>query len=67
MIKIKLADLLVREKMTKKDLAKNINARPNTIGDLCKEKVKRLDLEMLNSICQNLNCSVEDILEYVAE
>lgn len=67
MIKIKLSELLGRKKMTRKDLAIAIGARPNTIGDLYNEKIKKVDIILLNKICKVLGCRVEDILEYIED
>lgn len=67
MIKIKLSELLGKNKMTRKQLAELVGVRPNTIGDLYNEKVKKLDIEMLNNICKVLNCNISDLLEYVDE
>lgn len=67
MIKIKISELLGKNKMTRKDLAIAIGARPNTIGDLYNEKIKKLDITLLNNICKTLDCKVEDILEYVED
>lgn len=50
--------------MTRKALAELVGVRPNTIGDLYNEKVKRVDLDLLNSICRVLNCDLSDLLEY---
>lgn len=46
MIKIKLSKMLGQNKMTRKTLAELVGARPNTIGDLYNERVKRIDLEL---------------------
>ncbi|NLZ46223.1 MAG: helix-turn-helix transcriptional regulator [Clostridiales bacterium] len=64
MIKIKLSELLGKSKMTRKALAEMIGARPNTIGDLYHEKVKRVELDMLSRICEALDCEISDLLEY---
>ena len=64
MIKIKLSELLGKNKMTRKALAELVAVRPNTIGDLYHEKVKRVDLELLNNICKILDCELSDLLEY---
>ena len=42
MIRIKLCEVLGREKMTRKKLAELTNVRPNTIGDLYNENVKKI-------------------------
>lgn len=67
MIKIKLAELMGKHKMTRKKLAELTEVRPNTIGDLYNENIKRIDIQLLNKICQIFDCNVEDILEYSSE
>lgn len=67
MIKIKLSDLLGKERMTRKKLSELIDARPNTICDMYNENIKRIDLGLLNDICRVLKCEVSDILEYIDE
>lgn len=67
MIKIKLSELLGKNKMTRKALAELVGARPNTIGDLYHEKVKRVDLELLSNICRVLDCDLSDLLEYQSD
>ena len=64
MIRIKLSELLGKKKMTRKELAELVGVRPNTIGDLYHEKVKRVDLDLLNNICKVLDCELNDLLEY---
>lgn len=65
MIRIKLSELLGKNKMTRKTLAELVGVRPNTIGELYNEKVKRIDLELINNICNELNCELTDLIEYV--
>lgn len=67
MIRIKLCEVLGREKMTRKKLAELTSVRPNTIGDLYNENVKKIDLDLLSRICQTLHCDVSDLLEYKEE
>ena len=67
MIRIKLSELLGKKKMTRKSLAVLVGVRPNTIGDLYNEKVKRIDLELLNKICKELDCELTDVIEYVRD
>ncbi len=64
LIRIKLSELLGKNKMTRKALAELVGVRPNTIGDLYHEKVKRVDLDLLNNICKVLGCDLSDLLEY---
>lgn len=64
MIRIKLSEVLGRNKMTRKKLAELTGVRPNTIGDLYNEKVRKIDIDILDRICTVLECEIEDILEY---
>lgn len=67
MIKIKLSEQLGKHRMSRKELAQLIGVRPNTIGDIYNENVKRLDISTLNNICVALNCDISDILEFVKD
>lgn len=67
MIRIKISELLGIHKMTRKKLAELIGVRPNTIGDMYNENIKKIDIDVLNKICKTLGCEVQDILEYVLD
>ena len=56
-----------KEKMTRKGLSEFTEIRPNTIGDLYKEDVKKIDLNVINQICKVFNCEIGDLLEYIPE
>lgn len=64
MIRIKLSEVLGRKKMTRKRLAELTNVRPNTIGDLYNEKIRKIDIDILDRICCILECDINDLLEY---
>ncbi len=65
MIKIKLCELMGREKMTRKKLSELTGIRPNTIGDLYREDVKKIDLGTLDKICEVFDCETSDVIEYI--
>lgn len=67
MIRIKLSEVLGRKKMTRKKLSELIGVRPNTIGDLYNEKVRKIDLDILDRMCTVLECNVSDLLEHATE
>lgn len=67
MIKIKIAEMLAKHKMTRKKLAELVEVRPNTIGDLYNEKIRKIDLQTLDKICVLFDCKLEDIIEYISE
>ena len=41
--------------------------RPNTIGDLSREDVKKIDIQTLNKLCKVFNCEIGELLEYVPD
>ncbi len=67
MVKVKLSELLGKNKMTRKQLAELTGVRPNTIGDLYNENVRRIDLSLIDQLCYIFDCNVEDILQHVTE
>lgn len=67
MIKIKLSEQLGKKRMTRRELAQLIGVRPNTVGDMYNDNVKRLDITTLDKICTVLECDISDILEFVKE
>lgn len=53
--------------MFRRELARLIGARPNTIGDMYHDNAKRLDIVTLNRICNVLNCDISDILLFTKD
>lgn len=67
MIKIKLSDLLGKNKMTQKALAEITHIRPATISKMYYEEIKRIDVSQLNNICKAFNCEISELLEYIPD
>ena len=67
MVRIKLCELMGKQKMTRKCLSEITGIRPNTIGDLYKEEVKKIDIQVLNQICEVFSCEICDVLEYIPD
>lgn len=67
MIRIKLSDLLGKNKMTQKALANITNIRPATISKMYYEESKRIDVKHLDNICKAFNCEISELLEYVPD
>ena len=67
MIKIHLFDLLQSKGWTQRDLAKKISVREATISNMCNNCIPRINIKHLSSICEVMNCKVEDVLEYVPD
>lgn len=43
------------------------NLRPNTVGMLYNERAQRVDFDVLNRLCQALNCQPGELLEFVPD
>lgn len=67
MIRIKLSDLLGKNKMTQKALAEAAHIRPATVSKMYYEEIKRIDIKQLNDICKTFNCEISELLEYVPD
>ncbi len=65
MVRIHLSRLLGEQRMKQKELADLTGIRPSTINEMYHELVERINLDHLDRICEVLECSVADILEYV--
>lgn len=64
MIKINLSRLLGERRMTQKQLSQLTGIRANTINDLYHEIAVSLKVEHLDKICEVLDCSINDLIEY---
>lgn len=64
MIKINLSRLLGEKRMTQKRLSELTGIRANTINDLYHEIAVSLKIEHLDKICEALNCSINELIEF---
>jgi putative transcriptional regulator len=67
MIKIYLSRLLGEKRITQKELCRKTGIRPGTINAYYHEYAKRVNLEDLDKICNVLNCSLSDLMEYIPD
>ena len=65
MIKIYLSRILGEKRITQAELARQTGIRPSTISDIYNEMTERLNIEYLDRICEYLDCSITDLIEYV--
>lgn len=65
MIKINLSRILGEKRITQAELARQTGIRPSTISDIYNEMTERLNIEYLDRICEYLDCSIIDLIEYV--
>jgi putative transcriptional regulator len=63
-IKIKVSDLLGKNKMTQKELSDKTGIRPGTVSALYHETIKRIDIEQMDKLCEVFNCQPGEILSF---
>jgi putative transcriptional regulator len=63
-IRIHLSKLLGQRKMKMADLSRKTGISKNTLSTLYSEKVTMIKFETLEKICEALNCTVGELLEY---
>ncbi len=67
MINFRIAEVMGRQRLTKKALSEKTGIRPNTISALWYGSSKRLVIEHLDRLCAALNCQPGELLEYVPD
>lgn len=60
-----LFKLLIDKKMKKKDFAKLTGLSNSTVSKLAKDE--NVTMEVIDKICRNLNCKIEDIVEITTD
>ena len=55
------------KRITITEVAKSTGMSASTISNLYNEKVKRLDFDTLEKLCEFFNCNIEDIIEYIPD
>lgn len=65
MIRIHLSKLLGERRMTQKRLSELTGIRRNAINEWYHEITVSLKVEHIDRICEVLDCSVEELIEYI--
>ena len=65
MIKFKVKVMLAIREITQKELAEKAGIRPPTISAICTGTIKHLPVDVLDKICDVLDCQPADIIEFV--
>ena len=67
MIKFKIKVMLAIREMNQKELAEKTGIRPPTISALCTGTAKHIPVDVLDRICNVLDCQPADLIEYITE
>lgn len=65
MVRIHLSKLLGERRMTQKRLSELTGIRPNAINDLYHEIAISIKVDHIDKICEVLNCSADELIEYI--
>ncbi len=63
-IKFTLKVMLAKREMTQKELAEKTGVRLPTISALCTGTAKHIPVDVLDKICEVLECQPSDLVEY---
>lgn len=66
-IRFRLGELLDQREMTQTALQHATRLAYSTISELYHNKVRRIDVGTLDTLCAALDCQVGDLIEYVPE
>ena len=61
----KLEDLLDKKQISKNKIMRDTNTDFKVLQRIMKGNVERIDLDVVARICDYLNCSMNDIFEYI--
>ena len=67
MVKFKVKVMLAMREMTQKELAEKTGIRPPTISAICTGTIKHLPVDVLERICDVLDCQPGDIIEFARD
>ncbi len=67
MIKCHLSRLMGDKKVRVADVAKALDIHRNTITLLYNETATRIDLKVMDKLCEYFECKIEDLFEYIPE
>jgi len=63
-LRFKLKELLEDHNMSINELARRIEHRPSTVADLAAGRIKRIPVDLLEKVCEELECGVSDIIDF---
>ncbi len=67
MIKCHLSKILGERRLKIADVARDTNINRGTITRIFHETASRIDLDVINTLCQYLDCEVGELYEYLKD
>lgn len=67
MITIELDKLLKAKGISQREISRRTGIRHPTISEMCLNKSKSLPVENLNSICNELDCDLSDLIKFTKD
>ena len=64
-VELRLKEVMDERGISRNQLAKLIDARFEVVGKWYKGEVEKMDLDILARICYALDCTAEDIIQYI--
>lgn len=64
-IKINLNDLIKKSGLSKTKFGYRADMNRTQVNSYCNNTIRRLDVNVLARICETLNCTLDDLIEYV--
>jgi len=66
-VKCNLSTLMGIKKLNIQDVCDKTGLARNTVAFLYHEKVKRIDFETINRLCELFECDTQQLLEYTSD
>jgi putative transcriptional regulator len=63
--RFRLREFIEQRGITQTEVHLRTRLAYSTVNDLCNDKPRRIELATLDVLCEALNCTIADILEYV--
>lgn len=60
-----IKDVLIKKNMSMYKLSLLTGIKYEVVSNYCKDKIQRIDKDVLTKICYVLNCSLTDLIAYV--
>ena len=67
MIKSRVKVMLAKREMTQKELAEKTEIRQATISALCTGSAKHIPIDVLDKMCNVLDCQPSDLFEHISD